>query len=439
MLRNQGEILYFLVVDVGGVPMFRLIFPVILMLMAATAFGNANENATAAKVRAVQENAAAAQAVDYLSFAQGAVPVRIGGAAEALNVGMEHALRVIDGDERGFSVTPKPGMDDSAIWFIYRLPATTTFTRFSVPNILETPSPSQTFFREIQVFGGNDGPDGEFMPIGAATLATHDSRGQRTFFAADGERPVTWVKVQLAGGINVERNRTFFEFSELIGEGRQEPVALSTAFNGKWRGRGVILELAQEGSLVSGCYDRVGDLEGAVNGNILRATGTNRTSSVRSAFVLTVVDGNMTGVRSTNGAPFRLYAGDADANLVTECASAAVEAPGCGDTLYGIQFDFDSAVIRPESFDTINSLRSGLDGSAGSAITIVGHTSSEGSDAYNLDLSQRRAEAVVAALQERGLENGRISARGAGETQPIADNSSETGRSLNRRVEIMCQ
>ncbi|MGJ0532506.1 OmpA family protein [Methylocystis sp.] len=426
--------------------MFRLIFPVALLLMAATACGSTSENATAADAassqmaeQAAQENATTVQPIDYLSFAQGAVPVRIGGAAEALNVGMEQALQIIDGDEGGFSATPKPGAGDSAIWFIYRLPAATTFTRFAVPNILETPSPSQTFFREIQVFGGNDGPDGEFMPIGAATLATHDSRGKRTFFAADKERAVTWVKVQLAGGINVERDRTFFEFSELIGEGRQEPVALSTAFDGKWRGRGVVLELAQEGSLVSGCYDRVGDLEGAVNGNILRATGTNRTSGVRSTFVLSVVDGNITGVRSTNGGPFRLYEGDADADLVTGCGSAKVEPPGCGDTLYGIQFDYDSAVIRPKSFDTIDALRSGLEGSTESAVTIVGHTSSEGSDAYNLDLSQRRAEAVVAALQERGLKNAKISARGAGEAEPIADNGSETGRSLNRRVEIRCQ
>jgi len=389
--------------------------------------------------RTAPQVAAVVPPVDYLSFAQGAVPVRIGGSAEALNVGMEQALQIIDGDEGGFSVTPRSGAADSAIWFIYRLPAATIFTRFSVPNILETPSPSQTFFREVQVFGGNEGPDGEFLPLGAATLSTHDTRGERTAFPASEERAATWVKVQLTGGINVERDRTFFEFSELIGEGRQEPVALSAAFDGRWRGRGVVLELAQEGALVSGCYDRVGDLQGAVNGNVLRATGTHRTSGVRSAFVLSVVDGDITGVRSTNGAPFRLYAGDADADLVTECASPAVEPPGCGDTLYGIQFAYDSAAIHPESFETIDALRNGLEGAAGSPVTIVGHTSSEGSDAYNLDLSQRRAEAVVAALRERGLENARISASGAGEAEPIADNDSETGRSLNRRVEIRCQ
>jgi len=426
--------------------MFRVIFFAAVTLWAVAACGNASENAATANAASgsasaltSQENAAAVQPVDYLSFAQGAVPVLIGGAANALKVGMDQALKVIDGDEGGFSATPKPGADDSAIWFIYRLPAATIFTHFSVPNILETPSPSQTFFREIEVFGGNDGSDGEFVPLGAATLATHENRGERTFFPANEERAVTWVKVQLAGGIKVERERSYFEFSELIGEGRQEPVALSTEFTGKWRNRGMSLELVQEGSLVSGCYDGTGDLEGAVNGNILRATGTHRTSGVRSLFVLTVVDGNVTGVRSTNGAPFRTYASDADANLVTECSSAAVEPPGCGDTLYGIRFDYDSAAIRPESYDVINSLRTGLQASAGSAIIIAGHTSSEGSDAYNLDLSRRRAEAVVATLKERGAGNLNISARGAGEAEPIADNSSETGRSLNRRVEITCQ
>lgn len=427
--------------------MLRSIVIVAAAFLALASCGNASEDSAAANAvsdqssgRSAQENAATVQPIDYLSFVQGAVPVRIGGpAADVLNVGMDQALQLIDGDDGGFSATPRSGAADSAIWFIYRLPAATTFTRFSVPNILETPSPSQTFFREIEVFGGNDGPEGKFVQLGAATLATHEGRGERTFFAGDGERAVTWVKVQLSGGIKVERDRTFFEFSELIGEGTQEPVALSTEFTGKWRERGMSLELVQEGPLVSGCYDRVGDLQGSVSGNILRATGMDRTSGVRSAFVLAVVDGNVTGVRSTNGAPFRLYRGNADANLVTECSSVAIEPPGCGDTLYGIQFDYDSAVIRPESYDVINSLRTGLQASSGSAITIVGHTSSEGSDAYNLDLSRRRAEAVVAALKERGAGSLNISARGAGEAEPIADNSSETGRSLNRRVEITCQ
>lgn len=70
-------------------------------------------------------------------------------------------------------------------------------------------------------------------------------------------------------------------------------------------------------------------------------------------------------------------------------------------------------------------------------IQVLGHASSEGNDAYNLDLSQRRADAVVAVLRRISqLGSAPISAEGKGETQPIADNGTEAGRQANRRVEI---
>ncbi|MBK9167686.1 MAG: OmpA family protein [Bryobacterales bacterium] len=380
------------------------------------------------------------QPVDYLSFAQGAVPVAFGGAATALRAGMEQALSAIDGDPGGFSLTPRPGAADTEVWFVYRLPSATTFTSFAVPNVLETPSPSQTFFRDVKIEGSGAGPDGPFEPLAATTLSTHPKKDQVTRFKADVEKPVRWVKVSLRGGIKVERDQTFFEFSEIVGEGRQEPVPLLEAFTGKWKGVGVLLELKQDGARVTGCYDRLGDLTGTVSGNLLRATGTQRSSQVPSTFVLTVSDsGSLTGVRSTNGAPFKLYAGDPDPSLKTECSGRSARPPGCGDIVHGIQFDYDSATIRPDSAPVLAALHEGLKGAPQSAITIVGHTSSEGAEAYNLDLSQRRAAAVVAALVERGIAAARLSAKGAGESQPIADNRTEAGRSLNRRVEVRCQ
>ncbi|MEZ5458104.1 MAG: OmpA family protein [Steroidobacteraceae bacterium] len=155
--------------------------------------------------------------------------------------------------------------------------------------------------------------------------------------------------------------------------------------------------------------------------------------------MLTIADSTLTGVRSTNGAPFRLYMGSRDARSVGICTAAAARLPGCGDTLYGVQFDFDSAAIRPESGVTLDRLGRGLQSGAGTSITIVGHTSAEGSVEYNRELSQRRAAAVVDALVARGFTRERLDARGAGETQPIADNLSEAGRALNRRVEVRCQ
>lgn len=70
-------------------------------------------------------------------------------------------------------------------------------------------------------------------------------------------------------------------------------------------------------------------------------------------------------------------------------------------------------------------------------LTIEGHTDSQGSDSYNMDLSQRRADAVRNYLVQRDYQSDRINAHGIGEGQPVADNNSSEGRANNRRVEII--
>jgi len=384
-------------------------------------------------------HASEAPPTDFLDLAAGAVPVAFGANPESLKVGFDHVVSTIDGNPVGQVMTPKPGGADSEIWIVYKLPAETIFTGFAVPNVSETPSPSQTFFRDVEIAGTLNGPDGPFLPLAAATLATHAEMGEITQIPAEIETPVRWVKLTLRGGVNVERDTTFFEFSEIIGVGSQVAVPMLEAFTGKWSERGMKLEMKQDGASVSGCYDGVGDLQGVVSGNLLRATGTDRKSGVPSTFIFTVNDaGEVTGLRSTNGAPFKRYAGSADPKLVTECSKVETRPPGCGDIVHGIQFDFDSAVIRPDSTPVLDALHKGLSGADARSIRIVGHTSSEGSDEYNRALSERRAQSVVSSLVERGADAARLSALGQGETQPIADNSTEAGRSLNRRVEVQC-
>jgi len=377
---------------------------------------------------------------DYLSFAQGAMLVAVGGSAAALNVNAESALRAIDGDYGVYSLTPKPGGPDTEIVFVYRLPAPTTFTTFAVPNVLETPSPAQTFFRDIEISGSTNGADGPFEILASASLVKHKSRNLVTEIPAITRKPVIWVKLRLRGGLDIQRDKTFFEFSEIIGRGSQDAVPLLDRFTGKWKGRGVLLELKQDAATVVGCYDGTGDLNGSVTGNILRATGKSRSGGIPSTFVLTVTDaGDITGVRSTQGAPFRIYTGVSTPALKTECSGAKARPPGCGSIVHGINFDYDSAAIRQDSAVVLDALFAGLKDTPQSAITIVGHKSSEGSDAYNQDLSQRRAASVVAALVKRGIVATRLGAKGAGEGQPIADNTTEAGRSVNRRVEVVCR
>lgn len=71
-----------------------------------------------------------------------------------------------------------------------------------------------------------------------------------------------------------------------------------------------------------------------------------------------------------------------------------------------------------------------------SLIDVYGHTDSTGSDSYNMDLSKRRADAVARYLISQGVNSARIQTQGMGESYPIADNTTEEGRALNRRVEI---
>lgn len=102
----------------------------------------------------------------------------------------------------------------------------------------------------------------------------------------------------------------------------------------------------------------------------------------------------------------------------------------------GLLFDFDSDVVRAEAKTNLRNLAASLDKYPGSDLLIAGHTDSVGTDAYNLGLSQRRADAAVAYLASQGVDRARMSPRGLGETEPVAPNETEAGRSKNRRVEV---
>jgi OOP family OmpA-OmpF porin len=385
-------------------------------------------------------NPDAPERIDYLTFAQGAIPVTIGGAGAKLGADFEAAVRITDGDPTAFIVANRAA-DGTDTEFVYHLPALTTFDRFAVPNIVETPSPTTTFTKVVEVYGSATSASDGFQLLASATLATHRARGLVTELSVTGKHPVRWIKVRLVGGINILQPASFFEFSEIIGNGAQEAPPLATHFSGVWRTRANRVRLAQSGPVVSGCYDSGGDLRGTVTGNILRATGLDRRDKAPSAFLLSVAaDGTIRGVRSTNGGPFRLYTVEpAPAGTQVDCGDPPPPTLGCGAIIHSITFGFDSAELLPASGAVLAELFKGLQGDPSTRITIEGHTSSEGTEDYNEKLSQRRAQAVVADLVGRGLASQRLSPVGIGERRPIATNSDESGRSLNRRVEVKCQ
>ena len=102
----------------------------------------------------------------------------------------------------------------------------------------------------------------------------------------------------------------------------------------------------------------------------------------------------------------------------------------------GIMFDFDRSALRPEAQDNLTNLSVILNKYEDTDILIEGHTDATGTDEYNLQLSERRAESVAAWLETQQVADARFTIMGYGEVQPIADNSTGEGRQENRRVEI---
>lgn len=101
-----------------------------------------------------------------------------------------------------------------------------------------------------------------------------------------------------------------------------------------------------------------------------------------------------------------------------------------------VSFDFDSASLKPAFTPTLNKVADVLQRYPKTVIHVVGHTDSVGSESYNQQLSERRAQSVADYLASNGVERGRLYATGRGELEPRATNETEAGRQLNRRVEL---
>src|SRR5688572_32856508 len=167
---------------------------------------------------------------------------------------------------------------------------------------------------------------------------------------------------------------------------------------------------------------------GAVGAAVGRATG----STARGAIIGAAVGG-------TAGAVIGAQMDKQRGELASELENARVERYGEGLLVTfdsGLLYDYDSDVVKPTARANLTDLSNSLRRYPDTEVLIVGHTDADGSESYNMNLSQRRADAARNFLVSQGIPADRIRTQALGESEPVSDNSSEAGKALNRRVEV---
>jgi outer membrane protein OmpA-like peptidoglycan-associated protein len=147
------------------------------------------------------------------------------------------------------------------------------------------------------------------------------------------------------------------------------------------------------------------------------------------------------GVGALAGGAVGAYQDRQEAKLRAELQGSGVSVTRMGDNITlnmpgNVTFATDSSDLSPAFFDVLTSVTKVLKEFDKTVVEVAGHTDSTGSDSYNQSLSERRAGSVAQYLRSQGILNDRLLTVGMGEARPVADNSSDSGRQANRRVEI---
>lgn len=182
------------------------------------------------------------------------------------------------------------------------------------------------------------------------------------------------------------------------------------------------LNKAEQGAIIG---VGAGGAAGAVIGN---ATG----STVRGAIIGAAVGG-------VAGALIGHQMDKQAEELEYELPGAIVQRVGEGITVTfpdGLLFGFDADQVTPSAGEHLRTFAASLAKYPDTRTLIVGHTDSQGTASYNMDLSERRAASAAGFIVGEGIDRARVSTAGRGETEPIAANDSDDGRRHNRRVEV---
>lgn len=147
------------------------------------------------------------------------------------------------------------------------------------------------------------------------------------------------------------------------------------------------------------------------------------------------------GVGALAGGAIGYYMDRQEAELRAELEGTGVSVTRIGDNITlnmpgNVTFATNSSDLSPAFFDVLTSVSKVLAEYEQTIVEVAGHTDSSGSDAYNQSLSERRAGSVAQYLQTQGIINQRLMTIGLGESMPVANNTTTSGKQANRRVEL---
>ena len=350
------------------------------------------------------------------------------------------ALQLIDGDAKtGWS--SKQGAPVPAT-FVLELPQTSQLTAIAFDNTTaqEAQYPGISS-RGIELWTSKDGPDSGY--VRAAVLEA--PKGARGEFPLPSRPSGRWLKLILQSNWG---QKEYTELMEVEAYGTPVGAApprlpLTGAYNTNY-GRTDILT---NGTAVTGCYNG-GTVAGTSDGRILNAEWRSTSDLTKHGGMLMVLSARgdfLNGVWYSNGQYQGPWFGTRIADAKPACAAAGANTLSANVAktgraiVYGIHFRSDSAELDADSTTALAEVEALLREKATLRLLVEGHTDSTNTDAYNQELSTRRAAAVMTWLVGRGVQASRLKAVGYGRTKPIADNATPQGRALNRRVEIAVQ
>jgi outer membrane protein OmpA-like peptidoglycan-associated protein len=390
-------------------------------------------------------DAPAQAAPDLLSFANGTImPARFEGER------VTAPILMIDG-----AASQNWVGDGHPQSFVFELPQTATIRTLEFDN--DT--------------GGMGGVDSGVRELTVEVSDASASDGYREIFSGTLEKGVNGQRVGIATPVagrwlraNFRSNHggDWFSLAELRAFGDGAPTPLSTNVGGAYANAWGTYNVVQDGTAIRGCFrpDGQSSLPGAFSGGIegnvakilyVETDGDGKQGEPKPALLVfdragtrlffAQVNEYGNGLDEFRDVPrSAAQAGDCGGKRDDEAGGLADTLERKGRvTVYGINFDFNSANLRAESKTVLREVADLLQGQPDLRITIEGHTDDVGGETYNQTLSDKRAGAVKDWLVRAGIDAGRLRAEGKGAGMPIASNATDIGRAQNRRVELARQ